>query len=98
MLSHTEVTNLKIYGETAELEFDGKKIAITHYPKYANALVRTGDYNAVFYGHNHTAKSENIESCLLANPGEILGAFEEPRFGIYDTETNAIEFVFVKNL
>ena len=36
--------NLTLHGESAELNFEGVAIAVTHYPFYAKALARTGDY------------------------------------------------------
>ena len=97
-LAHTEIPNLTVHGEFAELEIESRKVFLTHYPIYAQALARTGDYDAVFHGHNHTAKKEHIGECLLANPGEILGAFEDARFGVYNTDTNDMEFILLKEL
>lgn len=98
VLSLTTVTNLKIYGEYAELNFDNRKIAVTHYPFYANAIAKTQEYDAVFHGHNHTASKELIGKSLLVNPGELLGFKEEPRFGVYNTNDNSLDFIFVKDL
>ena len=54
-------------------------------------MAKTGNYDAVFHGHNHDKKTEMIEDTLLANPGELAGVKNPPSYGIYDTKTNTIE-------
>ncbi len=85
--------NLKLHGEYAELEFEGVKIAVTHYPFYAQALARTGDYRAVFSGHTHERHEERFGDCLWVNPGEILGWKGPATCAIYDTATNSVAYV-----
>lgn len=89
--AQTEFQNIKLYGEHAELELDGAKLAITHYPLYGKALARTGDYQAVFSGHTHTMLEERFGLCLHLNPGEILGWKGTPTYAIYDTQKNTVE-------
>lgn len=92
-IARTQFSNLKLYGEYAELEFDGIKVAVTHYPFYARALARTGDYQAVFSGHTHTQREERIGDCLWLNPGEILGWQGAPTCAIYDTTANSATII-----
>jgi len=84
---------INFHGDSAELEFDGNKIAVNHYPNLAEALASTGKYKAVFYGHNHMADKKKIGDTLLCNPGELMGRKGKPSFGIYDTKTNDLEFI-----
>jgi hypothetical protein len=93
--AHSQFSNLKLHGEHAELEFDGVKVAVTHYPLYAQALARTGDYQAVFSGHTHERHQERFGSCLWVNPGEVLGWKGQPSCVIYNTKTNLAEFMEV---
>jgi putative phosphoesterase len=88
-IAKTPFPNLKLHGEYAELEFAGVKVAVTHYPFYAKALARTGDYQAVFSGHTHAKSEERIGTCLWLNPGEILGWQGPATCAIYDTTTNS---------
>jgi len=83
---------VNFHGDTAELEFDKKRIAVNHFPHIAEALAKTGKYDVVFYGHNHIAKKEKIGDCWLVNPGEIMGWRGKPTYAIYDTESNEVEF------
>ena len=96
MLQNTaRYPQLKLHGEYAELELAGVKVAVTHYPFYAKALARTGDYQAVFSGHTHQAGEERFGDCLWVNPGEIMGWKAKPSCAIYDTTTNSVEFVAI---
>lgn len=83
--------------EFSELEFSGRKIAFCHYPKLARLLAETGDYDAVFYGHDHLKNVETVGKTLLCNPGAVCGIVNfEPgpaTFAIYETETNKAELV-----
>ncbi len=88
--AHGQYPNLKLHGEYAELELDGAKIAVTHYPFYAQALARTGDYQAVFSGHTHEQHQERIGDCLWLNPGEVLGWKERPTCAVYDTAARSV--------
>lgn len=84
---------LRLHGEWAELELGGRALAMTHYPFYARALARTGDYDAVFSGHTHERHVEPIGDTLWANPGEVLGWKGSASVAIWDTESNDFEFV-----
>jgi putative phosphoesterase len=92
-VAKTQFPHLKLHGEHAELEFDGVKIAVTHYPFYAQALARTGDYQAVFSGHTHVQNEQRFGDCLWLNPGEILGWQGPATCAIYDTLTKTAEVV-----
>lgn len=69
----------------AELEIGGKKIALHHYPEVGIRLAESQVYDAVFTGHDHRKYTHQKGRTLWANPGEIMGRYGEPSFGIYDT-------------
>ena len=75
-----------------EIELDGKKIAYTHYPRLGELLAKSGDYDAVFYGHTHEVRNKTLDKTLLLNPGSICGIvdakYTQASYAIYDTETN----------
>ncbi len=83
--------NIKLHGETAELEIDGKKIAVNHYPLIAESLALTGKYDLVCYGHTHKKDKRLLGKTLLINPGEIMGRFNGLSIAIYNTETGEAE-------
>ena len=92
-VAKTLYPNLKLHGEYAELDLGGRKVAVTHYPFYARALARSGDYDAVFSGHTHERHEERFGDCLWSNPGEILGWQGPPTCALYDTATNQVEII-----
>jgi putative phosphoesterase len=87
--------NVVFHQPMASLELDGRRIAVVHYPEFGEALALSGKYDAVFSGHNHTAEASTLGSTLWANPGEVMGRFGKPSFGMYDTSTNAFEILAI---
>jgi len=81
-----------------DIELGGRKIFLSHYPMLAKPMAQSGEYDAVFYGHDHTKNKEKIGACLVVNPGEI-GAYKTgvATFAIYDTETNDAEILTIGN-
>ena len=80
------------FKEYGSVEFDGKKIAFTHYPEFGEGMAASGKYDVVFFGHTHIKKEEKINNTLLINPGELMGRLGTRTFVIYDTALNKIEF------
>jgi len=89
-------TNITFHGDIGEFEIDGKKIAITHFPHFAEGLAAKQQYDLVCHGHTHDQRKEKIGKTLLLNPGEIMGRKGTPSYAIYDTETSDAEFYEVK--
>ena len=85
--------NVTLHGEMARLELGGRTIAANHYPEIARPLAASGDFDAVFFGHDHTARSERIGKALLLNPGEVMGRFGKSTFAVYDTENGSDEIL-----
>ena len=92
-VAQTDSTNVILHGEYADLSFDGVRVAVTHYPFYAQALARTGDYQAVFSGHTHVVHEERLGDCLWLNPGEVMGWKDRATCALYDTTTNTAEII-----
>lgn len=93
LLSHIarQARNVTLYPQMGELELGGKKVAFIHYPHIANGLAASGKYDAVFSGHTHEHRVEKVGSTLWANPGEVMGRFGKPTFGLYNTDNG--EFI-----
>lgn len=85
---------LLVHGEFAHFQMQAVKLAITHYGFYAQALARTGDYDAVFYGHTHVRAAKQFHNCLCVNPGEVMAWKGNSSFAIYDPDRpDTVEFV-----
>jgi len=69
-------------------------IAACHYPGPSVHLARSGDFRAVFCGHSHLVGSGKEGSCLLVNPGAVMGwapgGGKVPvSFAVYDSDPAA---------
>lgn len=93
--ANSEGSNLKWSDNTYDfLELGGKKLFLTHYNNLALPMAKSGEYDAVFYGHNHLKKVEKIDGVHVVNPGELAAQKTgEATFAIYDTESNEVEIV-----
>ncbi len=91
--------HLTLHHPLAELEIDGVRIALQHYPELGKRLAESQAYDAVFSGHDHQRYSHRMgsseKSTLWANPGEIMGRFGTVSYGLFDTSTRAFEHVEV---
>lgn len=78
-------------GRIGRLTFDKRRFAFTHMPLDAEPLTDE-EFDAVFYGHTHQAKTETRNGTLLINPGDVQGRFgQDPSYTIYDTDTGTAE-------
>lgn len=73
-----------------EFELAGKKIVINHYPLYALALARTGDYDLVAFGHDHNPRILQFDKTIAVNPGclNIVKPNTQAGFALYDTDAH----------
>lgn len=88
----SEFPFIVLHGQLAELELDGVRVAINHYPEIASPLAASGRYDLVCYGHDHIAHQSRVGDCLLLNPGEILGMKGSRSFAWFDTRTRSAWF------
>ncbi|MCK4635548.1 MAG: YfcE family phosphodiesterase [Candidatus Moranbacteria bacterium] len=80
------------------LDLDGQKSFLTHYPSLARPMAKSGDFDVVFYGHNHIHNIEKIGDCLIVNPGEISAhKTGDATFALYDSENNEAEIIVLEN-
>ena len=83
--------NVSLHGPFAYLEFDGRRVALNHYPPIAQDQARSGQYDLVCHGHDHQARIERIGETLLVNPGEVMGRLGQSTYALYDTVTGEAE-------
>ncbi|MDQ7030247.1 MAG: YfcE family phosphodiesterase [Ardenticatenia bacterium] len=88
--------HVHLYGPFAELELAGRRVALNHYPEIARRLVESGAYDAVFSGHNHQRHLDVVGTTLWANPGEVMGRFGAPSYGLYDPANHVFEHVDIR--
>lgn len=91
-------SQITIHGEYAELELDGRTLAINHFDDIGRALAANGRFDVVCFGHNHRYQVERAEGgkTLIVNPGEIFGGLTgQSTFVVYDTATGEPERITV---
>lgn len=91
--------NITLHGEFAELDIDGRKIALHHFDDVGRALARGGKYDLVCFGHNHRAETQSLDGTVLLNPGEVMGGLspgKSPSLGFYDTQSGVAELCYLK--
>jgi uncharacterized protein len=92
----SKTSNVHIHGEFFEQTFEKKRFAMNHFDYLAKPIAKSGAYDVVCFGHNHEIEVVSHGSCLLINPGPIMGAkfgkgrWEDvtPSFAIYDAAEN----------
>ncbi len=80
--------HITLHGPYAELELGGRKVALIHYPEPARRIAQSGVFDLVCYGHDHQQHWERVGDCLLVNPGEVMGRYGSPSWGIYECESH----------
>jgi len=81
--------HIHIHGEFVELELGGRKFGINHFDNIGRAMVGSGNYDVVCFGHSHQFHVRQQGETLVVNPGEIFGLLTgDATFVLYDTETN----------
>ncbi|MCB9809196.1 metallophosphoesterase [Candidatus Nomurabacteria bacterium] len=98
--SLSEQSNMTIGFDTYDfLEIDDRKIFITHYPLLAKPMAKSGEFDAVFYGHDHKKNLDKINDCIIVNPGEISAhKTGTASFAIYDTKANNAEIIDIEGI
>lgn len=82
------------FGTFFSLELDGRKIAVYHgdHQQIIAALVKCGDYDCVFTGHDHLSRIEQAGKVLWVNPGTLVdqhkGGMGRPSVAVYDSITH----------
>jgi predicted phosphodiesterase len=62
-------------------------------------MAKSGDFDAVFCGHNHIFHIEKLDNCLIVNPWEISAHKSwKATFAVYNTTTNEAEIIELKGI
>ena len=87
--------HVTLHGQFCELELDGRRVAVTHYPQIGKALARGGGYDLVCHGHSHERLIKRVGNTLQVNPGEVMGRLGPSTYALYDTVSGEASFVEV---
>jgi putative phosphoesterase len=81
----TQHSHITLHGIYAEIDADGRRLALIHYPEPARRIAQSGHFDLVVYGHNHLKQVETLGQTLLVNPGELFGMNGASTWALYDT-------------
>ena len=87
--------HVTLHGQFADIELDGRRVAVTHYPEIGEALARGCVYDLVCYGQSQERVVEQQGGTLCINPGEVMGRFGTSTYAVYDTATQESQMVQV---
>ncbi|MDA1182182.1 MAG: YfcE family phosphodiesterase [Bacteroidetes bacterium] len=82
-----------IGSEENSLTLDDIRFGVSHYSFYAKAMIKTGWFDVVCYGHSEKAHRQKFGISLLLNPGSIAGIDSEPSYAIYETKMRSSRIV-----
>jgi len=89
---------VEVAGEAAELEVAGRRVAVYHgtSPILLRALVESGLYDVVVYGHTHQAVVERRGGTLVVNPGELCGCLTgRSSYAVVDLDKLEVDLLFL---
>jgi len=89
---------VEVAGEAAELEVAGRRVAVYHgtSPILLRALVESGLYDVVVYGHTHQAVVERRGGTLVVNPGELCGCLTgRSSYAVVDLDKLEVDLFFL---
>lgn len=93
-LAHEPGGVVHYHGQDAFLQLASRRIFMVHYPHYARAMACTGDFDIVCYGHEHSARVEQVPTirggqAWLIEPGTVGGIGNRPTYVLADLATLA---------
>ena len=88
----SQFDHVSLHGIYIEIEAGNRKLAMIHYPEPAIRIAQSGQFDLVCYGHDHQKFQKQVGDSWLVNPGEVMGRFGEPGWGLYDCETHGYEW------
>ncbi|MGC8850016.1 MAG: metallophosphoesterase [Candidatus Bathyarchaeia archaeon] len=88
----------EVRGEFAKLDLDGAVTAVLHGhdAELLEAIIGSGGFDVILYGHTHEIKIERRHKSLIVNPGELCGYLTgKPTMVILDLKTMGSEILTI---
>ena len=90
----------ELRGELCEIEEDDLLIAVYHGTdfKKREALIQSGKYDVVVYGHTHKVDNKAVGKTIIINPGTANGWFfgYKATAAIFDTVSKKCDFIHLQ--
>ena len=97
LASYAQTIGVACYGNFAELDLDGKKIAVLHGddPRLKHRLLTAQQHDYLMQGHTHVRADTRVGKTRVINPGALHRAAEKS-VATLDTATDTLQFLSVK--
>ncbi len=92
----SENKSLELHGNFAEIIIDGLKVALLHghEEELLKALIESGGFDVVVYGHTHKVEVYQKGRTLVVNPGEVCGYLSgKSTIALFDTVKREVRLV-----
>jgi putative phosphoesterase len=91
---YAQSIGVPFYGAFADLEFEGKGVAVLHGDDRAHldALLKAQQHDYLFHGHTHIRRDERVGKTRVINPGALHRAAEKT-VALLDTVTDKLEYL-----
>ena len=87
----------ELRGEMCEIEEDDLLIGVYHGTDFRkrDAMIQSGKYNVVIYGHTHKIENKIVGKTMVINPGTANGWFfgYKATAAIFDTVSKVCDFI-----
>jgi uncharacterized protein len=88
--------NLKLtcHGDMADLELDGRRIAVTHgdQPNIIKRIIAEKRHQYLLHGHTHVARDQTLNGLRFINPGAVHRS-PRPSVATLDTQSDTLRFI-----
>ncbi|HOX29793.1 MAG TPA: YfcE family phosphodiesterase [Candidatus Paceibacterota bacterium] len=93
-----KTNGIRIFRSLGTAEIGGLKIGFVHYRETALKFLGNERFDFIFYGHTHKPWMENVNGCVLANPGNLAGLLYKATFATLETATRKLNLKIVDQL
>lgn len=88
----------RIFRGLGTAEIGGLKLGFVHCRETALKFSGNDRFDFIFYGHTHKPWMENVNGCILANPGNLAGLLYKATFATLDTAARKLDLKIVDRL
>jgi uncharacterized protein len=94
LTKYAERLGIACHGDLADLELDGRRIAVTHGDQAAilRQIVTARRHEFLLHGHTHVARDQTINGLRYVNPGAVHRS-PRPSVATLDTQTQTVRFI-----
>jgi len=94
LTSYAKGIGLQCHGDLADLELDGRHIAVTHGDEslILKKIIAGGRHEYLMHGHTHVARDQKIHGLRYINPGAVHRS-PRPSVAVLDTRSEILRFL-----